>query len=920
MSAPVRALLEATRSPHADVTPLIGRERELAQLHGALARVQRAGRAELVTLVGEPGIGKSRLVRELAAQRRRADAQVLDRTLPGLRRRGHLLAAARDGAPGAARAHADGGHGRRPRRARRRRRRSQPRLGLGGPGSAEAAPWAFRMLFTNARGALGPLVLAFEDAHWAEPALLDVIDQLAGRPMTAPVLLLCVGRPELLAARPAWARGCGAASGAAGRERQPPTARCPATAAHRCARAGGRAGPRQPAVPRAAVGPRARAQPGRLAPARAACTADRAPRHTRPDRAPDHRGGRDRGGDLPRRRAWRPSSRAPSAPGCRLRSSCCSRRELVRPAFPFIAGQRAFRFGHALVRDAAYAACRWRRGRARTSGWPRGSWTWARRFPRRAHGSAPSSSAPTGPRASCACPLRASTRSRTAPRGGWPRRREEVHRRGDLPSEIAFLERALALLAPGDGVRAELLPALGVGAVRGRQPGPGGQGGRRGGRRRSRSRAPARRGRARAHARLPPSRVRRSRRVADVAELAAAALEELGDDVGVATGALPDVRARLAAGRVGARRCATRARSCGWRAEPAPPSSSMRASASSPWALVVNRVPVSAARAECDELLRLVAGRRFAELGVRGFAAVLDAMAGDFEQARTQLARSRDGLNELGLHQASIWMAMFDAQAELLAGDPAAAKAALYDAERVADEIGDRWFHSTILVDRAHVLLAQDARRATPPRRSPASRRSRPRTTPNGASSVTRRGASSPLAKATPSARWRRPAPRSRWPSRPRCSCSAPMPGAIWPRSPGAWAGRRRPRRRARRRSPLSGQGQRGRRRSALRGRPRGGAAEHVEGARDPDDQRRSGASTSSSNCSRCPSKPAGSATSGSRGAEAGPQQADGGEQRPPGRQRSAPPAPGLRRAPGTDARGSGRRWRSATNAGKINR
>ena len=69
MSAPVRALLDATRSRHADVTPLIGRERELAQLHGALARVQRAGRAELVTLVGEPGIGKSRLVRELAGAR-----------------------------------------------------------------------------------------------------------------------------------------------------------------------------------------------------------------------------------------------------------------------------------------------------------------------------------------------------------------------------------------------------------------------------------------------------------------------------------------------------------------------------------------------------------------------------------------------------------------------------------------------------------------------------------------------------------------------------------------------------------------------------------------------------------------------------------------------------------------------------------
>ena len=44
----------------------------------------------------------------------------------------------------------------------------------------------------------------------------------------------------------------------------------------------------------------------------------------------------------------------------------------------------------------------------------------------------------------------------------------------------------------------------------------------------------------------------------------------------------------------------------------------------------------------------------------------------------------------------------------MLAGDPVRAEAALADAEDVAREIGDRWFLSTILVDRAHVLLAQE--------------------------------------------------------------------------------------------------------------------------------------------------------------------------------------------------------------------
>ncbi len=95
-------------------------------------------------------------------------------------------------------------------------------------------------------------------------------------------------------------------------------------------------------------------------------------------------------------------------------------------------------------------------------------------------------------------------------------------------------------------------------------------------------------------------------------------------------------------------------------------------------------------------------------MSVRGFRAVLDAMAGRFELARGELARARGGLAELTLKQASVWMAVFDAQAEMLAGDGAAAERALDDAERIAVEIGDRWFVSTILVDRAHAILAQD--------------------------------------------------------------------------------------------------------------------------------------------------------------------------------------------------------------------
>ena len=61
------------------------------------------------------------------------------------------------------------------------------------------------------------------------------------------------------------------------------------------------------------------------------------------------------------------------------------------------------------------------------------------------------------------------------------------------------------------------------------------------------------------------------------------------------------------------------------------------------------------------------------------------------------------------MQQASVWMAVYAAMADVLAGDLEAAERALDDAERTALAIGDRWFASTILVDRAHVLLAQES-------------------------------------------------------------------------------------------------------------------------------------------------------------------------------------------------------------------
>jgi hypothetical protein len=86
---------------------------------------------------------------------------------------------------------------------------------------------------------------------------------------------------------------------------------------------------------------------------------------------------------------------------------------------------------------------------------------------------------------------------------------------------------------------------------------------------------------------------------------------------------------------------------------------------------------------------------------------VLEAMSGEFDRARQQMALARNHLAELGLRTAAMWMELFAAQAEMLADAPEAAERAARDAERMAREIGDRWFLAIAIADLAHVVIAQ---------------------------------------------------------------------------------------------------------------------------------------------------------------------------------------------------------------------
>ena len=201
----------ATGSRPSVAAPFVAREYELELLENTLARVRPRPRAHLFTIYGEPGVGKSRLAREFieGVERRHRP----DRPLASVRRGRHLLAVGRDGQG------RGGDHGRRSgpggdreaARALRRRRRRRPARarrrrarGDRDERSQQEIAWAAREWAAELADAR-PLILVFEDVHWAEEPLLELIEHLAERVKDAPLMIVCLARPELLDIRPAGA-------------------------------------------------------------------------------------------------------------------------------------------------------------------------------------------------------------------------------------------------------------------------------------------------------------------------------------------------------------------------------------------------------------------------------------------------------------------------------------------------------------------------------------------------------------------------------------------------------------------------------------------------------------------------------------------------------------------------------------------
>src|SRR3954470_2823558 len=199
--------------PRSREAPLVGREAELDLLQNTYERALRDRRAHLFTIFGEPGVGKSRLGREFAGALEGATV-LHGRSLPyGEGVTYWPLAEMVKSAAGIAdddpldiaidklRAFCED-------------EAVADLLGLASgvleavqsEASAQEIAWAARE-WAQRLAQEQPLVLVFEDIHWAEEPLLELIEHLATWVREAPLLLLSLARPELLDLRPGWGGG-----------------------------------------------------------------------------------------------------------------------------------------------------------------------------------------------------------------------------------------------------------------------------------------------------------------------------------------------------------------------------------------------------------------------------------------------------------------------------------------------------------------------------------------------------------------------------------------------------------------------------------------------------------------------------------------------------------------------------------------
>src|SRR5712691_5075299 len=333
---PAYRLLNVREAPQRRHEALfVGRERELALVGEVWEHVQAEQRCELVTVIGDAGVGKSRLAAELLAS---LEATVVrGRCLPygegitywpvvEVLKQLDLLPS--DEAATVA---------------------IRSLLGeTDAATSAEEIAWAFRKTLEQA-SAERPLVVVFDDIQWGEQTFLDLIEHVALLSSGAAILLLCIARPEFSERRPAW----------------PVTLRLEPLAdedvdeliPERIA------GELRAKIARAAGGnplfieemlAMAQEAEGEVVvpPSLQALLAARLDRLETAERSVLERGAIE--GEIFHRGAVQ--ALAPDETQVTPRLAALVRKELIRPDKPQLAGEDGFRFRHLLIRDAAYDA------------------------------------------------------------------------------------------------------------------------------------------------------------------------------------------------------------------------------------------------------------------------------------------------------------------------------------------------------------------------------------------------------------------------------------------------------------------------------------------------------------------------------------------------------------------------------------